>query len=634
MSKPFANAPQFNGTVLDSYIIGIQTGRLIDSAGLDQMKFITIGQLKNAVERTLSALFTFRGIYSSTVPDSLATNDYFYCNADFTDASQDIDDGEGNYTHTFYQYHLYGYNGTVWADITPLLIQGMPVGGTTGQVLKKASNADYDVEWSSDSDQDTKNTAGATDSNQKLYIVGAPEQTANPQTYTQDTAYVGADGALYSENKKVLTDHQNISGKADKVVGATTGDVAQLDSSGNLVDSGVPISTVLTESDVKDNTTSQDTNKPLSANQGYKLQGEIDQLKAMGRFLSLWDCITGLPVSFPLSIPYSYKSGDYYVISNSVSYIKDNTNEYDDTADYAVNEYTVYQDVLYRCNTAIVGGEAWNSAHWDAVTNDYIPTGSSYTGTASSVVATEEIFVNDSYVYDGTYWLHQINTGGKVAFQNIKGNPKDNLALAAELNDVVKHDSDLPASTTPINANQLNGHQDTYFGKAGNLAVVETSPSTEAHSVGELIVFNGTLYQVTLAIAIGDTLTVGSNIAGQTVANALSDIIGTIVTNANGYGFTLPNGLIVNVMTNIGKGGSVTQAGSLYYHEDTSSYTFPIPYSNSKPSVFALCNEDMWGIVTGISRTKTAITRINFSRPNNDIIYADLGNARFLAIGS
>ena len=28
--------------------------------------------------------------------------------------------------------------------------EGIPVGGTTGQVLKKASNADLDVEWAED----------------------------------------------------------------------------------------------------------------------------------------------------------------------------------------------------------------------------------------------------------------------------------------------------------------------------------------------------------------------------------------------------------------------------------------------------------------------------------------------------
>ena len=54
-------------------------------------------------------------------------------------------------------------------------------------------------------DTDTKNTAGATDTNVQIYLVGAPTQTANPQTYTQDTAYVGTDGHVYSNGKKVFT---------------------------------------------------------------------------------------------------------------------------------------------------------------------------------------------------------------------------------------------------------------------------------------------------------------------------------------------------------------------------------------------------------------------------------------------
>lgn len=69
----------------------------------------------------------------------------------------------------------------------------------------------------------TKNTAGATDSSSKLFIIGATSQGANPQTYSQDTAYVGTDGCLYSNNKKVLTDHQDISGKANLASPAFTG---------------------------------------------------------------------------------------------------------------------------------------------------------------------------------------------------------------------------------------------------------------------------------------------------------------------------------------------------------------------------------------------------------------------------
>lgn len=69
---------------------------------------------------------------------------------------------------------------------------------------------------------DTKNTAGSTDTNSKIFLVGATSQAANPQTYSHDTAYVGTDGCLYSGGTKVLTSHQDISGKADKTATVST----------------------------------------------------------------------------------------------------------------------------------------------------------------------------------------------------------------------------------------------------------------------------------------------------------------------------------------------------------------------------------------------------------------------------
>ena len=50
---------------------------------------------------------------------------------------------------------------------------------------------------------DTKNTAGSTNTNDKIFLIGATSQAANPQTYSHDTAYVGTDGCLYSNNTKV-----------------------------------------------------------------------------------------------------------------------------------------------------------------------------------------------------------------------------------------------------------------------------------------------------------------------------------------------------------------------------------------------------------------------------------------------
>lgn len=52
---------------------------------------------------------------------------------------------------------------------------------------------------------DTKNTAGSTNSTSKLFIIGATSQAANPQTYSRASAYVGTDGHLYSNSKKVFT---------------------------------------------------------------------------------------------------------------------------------------------------------------------------------------------------------------------------------------------------------------------------------------------------------------------------------------------------------------------------------------------------------------------------------------------
>ena len=60
---------------------------------------------------------------------------------------------------------------------------------------------------------DTKNTAGSTNTSSKLFLVGTTSQTSSSQTYSHDTVYVGTDGCLYSNNKKVITvtEHETLS---------------------------------------------------------------------------------------------------------------------------------------------------------------------------------------------------------------------------------------------------------------------------------------------------------------------------------------------------------------------------------------------------------------------------------------
>lgn len=45
---------------------------------------------------------------------------------------------------------------------------------------------------------DTKNTAGATNSTDRLYLIGATSQGANPQTYSRNGVYIEDDGILMS----------------------------------------------------------------------------------------------------------------------------------------------------------------------------------------------------------------------------------------------------------------------------------------------------------------------------------------------------------------------------------------------------------------------------------------------------
>lgn len=111
----------------------------------------------------------------------------------------------------------------------------------------------------------------------------------------------------------------------------------------------------------------------------------------LSRFLSLWDCATWEPLSFPASVPFDYVTWDHYLVET-----------------------------------------VW--------TTNYRPSGSQYTGVASTTVETDpDVAIWDSYIYDGTVWLLQKNSwwgwgGTVVSFSNIVWQPTDNTALANELN--------------------------------------------------------------------------------------------------------------------------------------------------------------------------------------------------------
>lgn len=84
---------------------------------------------------------------------------------------------------------------------------------------------------------------------------------------------------------------------------------------------------------------------------------------------------------------------------------------------------------------------------------------------------------------------------------------------------------DVSSPPAALNADRLNGHPDTFFSPIGNIATIESSPATQAHSVGEYIVYNSQLYKVISAISANDNLIVDTNIEATSVGNELNDTI-------------------------------------------------------------------------------------------------------------
>lgn len=129
---------------------------------------------------------------------------------------------------------------------------------------------------------------------------------------------------------------------------------------------------------VENSVTSTSTTKALSANMGKELQDQIQNLKQRGRYLSIWDCTTGLAKTEPTVNPYEYKAGDYFIVG------------------------TVAEE----------GG------------TNYRPSGTSYDKTVpSTTVETGSPIVNDTYYYDGTSWTLLHAEQPEISWGSVVGKP-------------------------------------------------------------------------------------------------------------------------------------------------------------------------------------------------------------------
>jgi len=290
---------------------------------------------------------------------------------------------------------------------------GTPSGGTTGQVLVKKSNTDYDFEWQ----------------NQQSALV----QSVNGQT---------------------------------GVVVLDADDVGALDTS-----------------DITNTVVSTATDKALSANMGKELQDQINNLKAIGRFLSLWNCATGMPTTSPTVTPYTYKTGDYFIVS------------------------------------AVATGGASN----------YKPSGTTYDGTPSTTVETGTVNVNYFYFFDGTSWNLKSSSQVEITFANIGGQPSDNSNLASALNG---KQATLVSGTNikTINNNSLLGSGDI---------TITSGVSSVGGLTGAVGVSDGITTQNDVIGVATDGITTVINSDHCVVANAIP-LSTTAPTQANNNGTFIP----------------------------------------------------------------------------------------------
>lgn len=322
-------------------------------------------------------------------------------------------------------------------------------------------------------------------------------QLNNNAGFIKLTDLSGADNIDYDEGTGVI-------GVADGYAIPTLTQVGKID-------------TALQPADILDELTSTATNKALSANQGKALADRITNLEALGRYLSDWDCSTGLAVTNPPVSPFTYKTGDFFIV------------------------------------TKVASGAGKN----------YRPDGTTYTtGQASTTEETQTVKQGDLYLFDGTVWILQAISQRTAAFANIAGDPYDNANLAGALNNKLdKNDAITGATKCKItyDANGLvTGGADLTktdipaLDYLSNDTTIDDLLPTQTGNANKVLGTNGSssswVTVVRKLTAVNETLTPSSGTCTWTITNTLGTadvevtlkevatneiVFGTVVATAN-----------------------------------------------------------------------------------------------------
>ena len=160
--------------------------------------------------------------------------------------------------------------------------------------------------------------------------------------------------------------------------------------------------------------------------------------------------------------------------------------DYDSTANYEIGDYCIYAGHLYKCNTAIDGGETWNSEHWTATTVDEAM------GLAAEAAAA---------AVSGVVRYDMSQTGSMSTEQQSQARTNIN---AASLDDVIT-----------LN----NNSSGALFSN-----IADTFSDASSYSIGDYCIYNNQLYQCIEDIDNPGAWTGNTNWTMLTITDAINNI--------------------------------------------------------------------------------------------------------------
>ncbi len=207
------SAPGFMSAADKKKLDGIATGAEVNQNAFAK---VAVGSTTIAADQESDTLTLAAGTNVTLTPD--ATNDkvtFATPNVNlYVGASDDNADGAA----TNGNLHLNLIQGTLRSHIN--------IKGTGATTVTSDENGIISIHSTdTNTNTDTKNTAGSTNSSKKLFLVGAETQSENPVTYSHDTAYVSAEGYLYSGSQKTVT-VTDVTNSAPTLAWGTTSTVA------------------------------------------------------------------------------------------------------------------------------------------------------------------------------------------------------------------------------------------------------------------------------------------------------------------------------------------------------------------------------------------------------------------------